>query len=114
VRLLENEKSRRNHNACILGEDSNGITSPQYFKDKSKKWQKFVAQVVILSMLFIMCSEICSFQNLISGIKSNACILDKLILFYFYFHLSIHLINSSNPMHLAWRLQYFPSSHGSS
>uniref|UniRef100_A0A2N9FMJ5 DNA 3'-5' helicase n=1 Tax=Fagus sylvatica TaxID=28930 RepID=A0A2N9FMJ5_FAGSY len=44
VRLLENEKSRRNHNACILGEDSNGITSPQYFKDKSKKWQKFVAQ----------------------------------------------------------------------
>ncbi|KAK9993881.1 hypothetical protein SO802_023584 [Lithocarpus litseifolius] len=44
VRLLENEKSRQNHNACMLGEDSNGITSLQLFKDKSKKWLKFVAQ----------------------------------------------------------------------
>ncbi|KAK4572461.1 hypothetical protein RGQ29_030770 [Quercus rubra] len=44
VRLLENEKSRPNHDACILGEDSNGITSLQLFKDKSKKWLKFVAQ----------------------------------------------------------------------
>ncbi|KAK7840511.1 atp-dependent dna helicase srs2-like protein [Quercus suber] len=44
VRLLENEKSRQNHDACMLGEDSNGITSLQLFKDKSKKWLKFVAQ----------------------------------------------------------------------
>ncbi|KAM4076960.1 hypothetical protein ACJW30_12G103600 [Castanea mollissima] len=44
VRLLENEKSRQNHNASILGEDSNDITSLQLLKDKSKKWLKFVAQ----------------------------------------------------------------------
>lgn len=52
LRLLENEKSRQSHNACILGEDSSGITSPQYFKDKSKTWLKFVTKVV-QSMLFI-------------------------------------------------------------
>ena len=64
VRLLENEKSRQNHDACILGEDSNGITSLQLFKDKSKKWLKFVAQVVVLCLLFIMCCILFSFQKL--------------------------------------------------
>ena len=34
---------------------------------------------VIYNVLFIMCSEICSFQNLISGIKSNACILGVIL-----------------------------------
>lgn len=47
MRLLENEKSGQNHNASILGEDANDITSLQLFKDKSKKWLKFVAQVVV-------------------------------------------------------------------
>ncbi|XP_012090522.1 ATP-dependent DNA helicase SRS2-like protein At4g25120 isoform X2 [Jatropha curcas] len=45
VRLLEKEKTGvQNHDACKLAEVSNGITSPEYFKDKSKKWQKFVTQ----------------------------------------------------------------------
>ncbi|XP_041018423.1 ATP-dependent DNA helicase SRS2-like protein At4g25120 isoform X1 [Juglans microcarpa x Juglans regia] len=44
LRLSENEKSRQSHNACILGEESSGITSPQYFKDKSKTWLKFVTK----------------------------------------------------------------------
>ncbi|KAG6649008.1 hypothetical protein CIPAW_07G183200 [Carya illinoinensis] len=44
LRLSENEKGRQSHNACILGEDSSGITSPQYFKDKSKTWLKFVTK----------------------------------------------------------------------
>ncbi|KAE8056866.1 hypothetical protein FH972_013602 [Carpinus fangiana] len=44
VRLLENEKSRQNHNACILGEGSNSITSLQHLKDKSRKWLKFVTK----------------------------------------------------------------------
>ncbi|KAA8539746.1 hypothetical protein F0562_026438 [Nyssa sinensis] len=44
VRLLENGKSKQIHDACKLGEESNGINSPQYFKDKSKKWQKLVTQ----------------------------------------------------------------------
>ncbi|KAF8412471.1 hypothetical protein HHK36_000435 [Tetracentron sinense] len=45
VRLLENErKNGQNLDACLLGEDSNGINCAQYFKDKSKKWQKFVTQ----------------------------------------------------------------------
>ncbi|XP_059460516.1 ATP-dependent DNA helicase SRS2-like protein At4g25120 isoform X2 [Corylus avellana] len=42
VRLLESEESIQNHNACILGEGSNGITSLQHLKDKSRKWLKFV------------------------------------------------------------------------
>ncbi|XP_062163187.1 ATP-dependent DNA helicase SRS2-like protein At4g25120 [Alnus glutinosa] len=44
VRLLENEKSIQNHNACILGEGSNGLTSLQHLKDKSRKWLKFVTK----------------------------------------------------------------------
>ncbi|GAV73387.1 UvrD-helicase domain-containing protein/UvrD_C domain-containing protein [Cephalotus follicularis] len=45
VRILENEKdSRQNHEPFKLGENSDGLISPQYFKDKSKKWQKFITQ----------------------------------------------------------------------
>ncbi|KAL5791669.1 hypothetical protein ACOSP7_000263 [Xanthoceras sorbifolium] len=44
VRLLENEKSIPDHDACKLGEGSNGMECPQYYKDRSKKWQKFVTQ----------------------------------------------------------------------
>ncbi|KAF2311658.1 hypothetical protein GH714_025671 [Hevea brasiliensis] len=45
VRLLEKEKTGiLNHDACKVAEVSNVITSPEYFKDKSKKWQKFVTQ----------------------------------------------------------------------
>ena len=45
VRLLENGKNKQNQDALKLAEEINGINSPQYFKDKSKKWQKFVTQV---------------------------------------------------------------------
>ncbi|KAF3433211.1 hypothetical protein FNV43_RR24313 [Rhamnella rubrinervis] len=44
VRLLENEKSKKNLDTCISSEESNNTTSPQRFKDMSKKWQKFVTQ----------------------------------------------------------------------
>ncbi|XP_011003551.1 PREDICTED: ATP-dependent DNA helicase SRS2-like protein At4g25120 isoform X2 [Populus euphratica] len=45
VRLLEKEKSGvQNDDASKLAEDSKDIVSPEYFKDKSKKWQKFVTQ----------------------------------------------------------------------
>ncbi|PSS33225.1 ATP-dependent DNA helicase SRS2-like protein [Actinidia chinensis var. chinensis] len=44
VRLLENGKNKQNQDALKLAEEINGINSPQYFKDKSKKWQKFVTQ----------------------------------------------------------------------
>ncbi|KAK6926254.1 UvrD-like helicase, ATP-binding domain [Dillenia turbinata] len=43
VRLAENSKNRERNDVCIQ-EGFNGITSPEYFKDKSKKWQKFVTQ----------------------------------------------------------------------
>lgn len=46
VRLLEKEKSGvQNDDASKLAQDSKDIVSPEYFKDKSKKWQKFVTQV---------------------------------------------------------------------
>jgi len=45
VRLLETGKNKQNQEADRLDEELNGINSPQYFKDKSKKWQKFVVQV---------------------------------------------------------------------
>ncbi|KAJ4839959.1 hypothetical protein Tsubulata_047349 [Turnera subulata] len=45
VRLLEEEKmSEQNHAASKSAEDSNDTRSLEYFKDKSKRWQKFVAQ----------------------------------------------------------------------
>ncbi|XP_048325461.2 ATP-dependent DNA helicase SRS2-like protein At4g25120 [Ziziphus jujuba] len=44
VRLLENEKSKKNLDTYISAEESNGMTSPQHFKDMSKKWQKFVTK----------------------------------------------------------------------
>lgn len=50
VRLLEKEKNGvQNHDASNHAEDFNGIMSPENFKDKSKKWQKFVTQVSELS-----------------------------------------------------------------
>ncbi|KAK4436405.1 ATP-dependent DNA helicase SRS2-like protein [Sesamum alatum] len=43
VRLLEDGKRRANSEVCKLNELSD-INSPKHFKDKSKKWLKFVAQ----------------------------------------------------------------------
>jgi hypothetical protein len=46
VRLLEKEKSGvQNDDASKLAQDSKDVVSLEYFKDKSKKWQKFVTQV---------------------------------------------------------------------
>ncbi|KAJ6748265.1 UVRD / RECB / PCRA DNA HELICASE FAMILY MEMBER [Salix purpurea] len=45
LRLLEKEKSDvQNDDASKLAQDSKDIVSPEYFKDRSKKWQKFVTQ----------------------------------------------------------------------
>ncbi|KAH7853721.1 hypothetical protein Vadar_005915 [Vaccinium darrowii] len=44
VRLLENGTNMQNKDAHSLDEELKGVNSPEYFKDKSKKWQKFVAQ----------------------------------------------------------------------
>ncbi|XP_010034978.2 ATP-dependent DNA helicase SRS2-like protein At4g25120 isoform X1 [Eucalyptus grandis] len=44
LRLLEQENSKQNNDIGDLSEDPNGLTSPQLFKDRSKKWQKFVTQ----------------------------------------------------------------------
>lgn len=46
VRLLEKERSLPDSETCKLGEDFDG-KSAEHFKDKSKKWQKFVTQVSI-------------------------------------------------------------------
>lgn len=35
----------QNQDSRSLDEELKGVNSPEYFKDKSKKWQKFVAQV---------------------------------------------------------------------
>ncbi|KAL0403024.1 UNVERIFIED_CONTAM: ATP-dependent DNA helicase SRS2-like protein [Sesamum radiatum] len=43
VRLLEDGKRRANNEVCKLNELSD-INSPKHFKDKSKKWLKFVTQ----------------------------------------------------------------------
>jgi len=57
--LLENEKSGNKNGALLMGDLSNGLKDPKQFKDKAKKWQKFVAQVlglfkesVILNLCF--------------------------------------------------------------
>ncbi|KAL4284134.1 hypothetical protein GQ457_16G026180 [Hibiscus cannabinus] len=44
VRLFENEKSGQQAYKSYEIENSNGAKHPGYFKDRSKKWQKFVAQ----------------------------------------------------------------------
>ncbi|MED6156985.1 hypothetical protein PIB30_019283 [Stylosanthes scabra] len=44
VRLLENGKSRSKDGALLIGEESNAVITPKQFKDKAKKWQKFVTQ----------------------------------------------------------------------
>ncbi|XP_061337521.1 ATP-dependent DNA helicase SRS2-like protein At4g25120 [Gastrolobium bilobum] len=44
VRLLENGKNRHKDGTLLIGEMSNSITTPKLFKDKAKKWQKFVTQ----------------------------------------------------------------------
>lgn len=49
MRIFETENSKKNNNGSKVGEESNDINSPQNFKDKSKKWQKFVTQVSDLS-----------------------------------------------------------------
>lgn len=45
IRLLEQENNKQNNDVGDLFEDPNGLTSPRHFKDRSKKWQKFVTQV---------------------------------------------------------------------
>ncbi|OWM75728.1 hypothetical protein CDL15_Pgr021893 [Punica granatum] len=44
MRLLRNENSKQDDELCKFVEDPGGINSPQYLKDKSRKWQKFVTQ----------------------------------------------------------------------
>ncbi|XP_022771466.1 ATP-dependent DNA helicase SRS2-like protein At4g25120 [Durio zibethinus] len=46
VRLLDNSKSGKKYDSCKSTgiENSNGMRHPGYFKDRSKKWQKFVTQ----------------------------------------------------------------------
>ncbi|XVF54857.1 hypothetical protein PTKIN_Ptkin05aG0214600 [Pterospermum kingtungense] len=46
VRLFENEKTGQKYDSCKSTgtENSNGARHPGYFKDRSKKWQKFVTQ----------------------------------------------------------------------
>ncbi|KAL5195647.1 Structural maintenance of chromosomes protein 5 [Glycine soja] len=45
IRLLEIGKSENKDGALLIGELSNSLNNPKQFKDKAKKWQKFVAQV---------------------------------------------------------------------
>ncbi|RDX70550.1 ATP-dependent DNA helicase SRS2-like protein, partial [Mucuna pruriens] len=44
IRLLENEKGGNKDGALLIGELSNSLKNPKQFKDKAKKWQKFVTQ----------------------------------------------------------------------
>ncbi|KAK7343980.1 hypothetical protein VNO77_13148 [Canavalia gladiata] len=44
IRLLENGKSRHKDDVLLLGELSNNLKNPKQFKDRAKKWQKFVTQ----------------------------------------------------------------------
>ncbi|KAG4908274.1 hypothetical protein JHK84_056800 [Glycine max] len=44
IRLLEIGKSENKDGALLIGELSNSLNNPKQFKDKAKKWQKFVAQ----------------------------------------------------------------------
>ncbi|PON60028.1 DNA helicase [Parasponia andersonii] len=44
VRLLKNGKRNKKLDSGIVGNEANGITSPEFFKDMSKKWQKFVTR----------------------------------------------------------------------
>ena len=46
IRLLDNGNNGKDgENMCKLGKESNDINSPQFSKDKAKKWLKFVTQV---------------------------------------------------------------------
>lgn len=56
VRLLEDGKRRENQEHCKLSELSD-ITSPKHLKDKSKKWLKFVTQVMCLLSHFAFLSN---------------------------------------------------------
>ncbi|XP_010555600.1 PREDICTED: ATP-dependent DNA helicase SRS2-like protein At4g25120 isoform X2 [Tarenaya hassleriana] len=44
VRLYEKEKKKNNSNACEFGDDLNETLCPEYFKDGSKRWLKYVTQ----------------------------------------------------------------------
>ncbi|XP_020968025.1 ATP-dependent DNA helicase SRS2-like protein At4g25120 [Arachis ipaensis] len=44
IRLLENGNNRSKDGASLVGEESKGVVTPKQFKDKAKKWQKFVTQ----------------------------------------------------------------------
>nr|XP_025644960.1 ATP-dependent DNA helicase SRS2-like protein At4g25120 [Arachis hypogaea] len=44
IRLLENGNNRSKDGTSLVGEESKGVVTPKQFKDKAKKWQKFVTQ----------------------------------------------------------------------
>ncbi|KAK1388436.1 DNA helicase [Heracleum sosnowskyi] len=45
IRLWDNGKTGKDsENLCKLGKESSDMNSPQFFKDKAKKWLKFVSQ----------------------------------------------------------------------
>ncbi|CAJ1976560.1 unnamed protein product [Sphenostylis stenocarpa] len=44
IRLLENDKSGNKDGAVLMGDLPNSEKNPKQFKDKAKKWQKFVTQ----------------------------------------------------------------------
>lgn len=56
VRLLEDGKRRENQELCKLSELFD-ISSPKHLKDKSKKWLKFVTQVMFLLPHFAFLSN---------------------------------------------------------
>lgn len=59
VRLLENEKSNKMIDSKKSGEESHGVTSPEHFKDMSKKWQQFVARVSNFSSVIMWSVLVC-------------------------------------------------------
>lgn len=51
VRLFGNHKDTQICNAYRTSENLNPTNSPKCFKDKSRRWQKFVTQVIDLSAI---------------------------------------------------------------
>ncbi|XP_024029713.1 ATP-dependent DNA helicase SRS2-like protein At4g25120 [Morus notabilis] len=69
VRLFENGRSNNKLDSRVFGEESNGITSPQYFKDMSKKWQQFVTRAKASGNIPADCSKM--------GDESGSAILEN-------------------------------------
>ncbi|GAB4857999.1 hypothetical protein Ancab_015903 [Ancistrocladus abbreviatus] len=72
LRLLENGKQEECLDIGKLNESSHDIGSLANFKDRSKKWQKFVTQGVIAGTL-VCCPEIfdAAFTRVMSGLFGN-------------------------------------------